>query len=105
MRIPLWAVIICVGCGPVVGDPCTVNTQCGPGVCLNRDFAPGGMCSLVCASNAQCPAGSVCVADAVDRTTSGCLLSCLQDSDCRSGYVCRVERESSTKVCVGSSGI
>lgn len=93
-----------VGCGAVIGDPCTVNTECGPGVCLNRDFAPGGLCSLVCTvGGAACPAGSACIAGAVDRDTAGCLLSCAKDADCRTGYLCR--EESGSRVCVGPSGL
>lgn len=96
----------CAACGPVIGDPCTVNPDCGPGVCLNRAFAPGGLCSLVCTpGGAACPAGSVCVERAVSSDTAGCMISCQTDADCRTGYVCRVERESLTRVCVGPSGI
>jgi hypothetical protein len=93
-------------CGPVIGDACTVNTDCGPGVCLNRAFAPGGMCSLACTvGGAACPAGSTCVRDVITGDTAGCLKSCTQDRDCRDGYVCRVERESLTKICVGTAGL
>lgn len=105
----LGMLLLCAGlfaCGPVMGDPCTVNTECGPGVCLNRDFTPGGACSLACTvGGPACPAGSVCVDRAISRDAAGCLRSCTQDADCRTGYVCRVERESATKVCVGTSGI
>lgn len=104
------AVLVVLGlsaCGPVIGDACTVNTECGPGVCVNRDFAPGGLCSLVCTPGATsaCPAGSVCVTAVVDGDTAGCMRSCDADSDCRSGYACRAERQSATKICVGPSGL
>lgn len=94
-------------CGPIIGDPCTVNTECGPGVCLNRDFAPGGLCSVVCTPGNQnsCPAGSVCVTGVVDGDTPGCLKSCASDRDCRAGYVCRTERQSTTPVCIGPDGL
>lgn len=91
------------GCGPIIGDACTVNTECGKGVCLNADFAPGGLCTLTCGSG--CPAGSTCVDRVIDRDTPGCMLSCTKDSDCRTGYVCRVERDSRTAVCVGTAGV
>ncbi|MFT3706623.1 MAG: hypothetical protein QM817_03050 [Archangium sp.] len=93
-------------CGPIIGDPCTVNTECGKGVCLNAAFAPGGVCSLACTvGGPACPAGSVCVTHVIDTDTPGCLRTCARDSDCREGYVCRVERESATPVCVGTAGV
>ena len=91
-------------CAPIIGDACTVNTECGKGVCIQASFAPGGLCSLNC-NAAACPAGSTCVTHVIDSDTAGCLLSCTKDEDCRSGYVCRVERDSMTKVCVGTSGV
>lgn len=101
------AVLGLTACGPVIGDPCTVNPECGPGVCLNRGFAPGGLCSLVCTPGAanSCPAGSVCVTNVVDGDTAGCMRSCAEDKDCRSGYVCRSERQSATKICIGPDGL
>lgn len=102
----VFGVVLLAGCGPVMGDACTVNTDCGPGVCLNRDFAPGGLCSLTCTPGGPaCPAGSTCVTGVIDGDTAGCLRSCTQDTDCRTGYVCRVERESLTKVCIGTAGL
>ena len=91
-------------CGPVIGDPCTVNTDCGPGVCLNRDFAPGGMCSKACTvGGAACPAGSVCVETAVSRDVPGCMLTCAKDADCRTGYQCKTEGGHS--ICIGPAGL
>ena len=105
-KLVLLAALSLIGCGPVVGDPCTVNTECGPGVCLNQAFAPGGMCSLACAVGGKvCPGGSICVTGVIDGDTSGCLKSCAKDTDCRGGYVCRVEHESLTKVCIGTAGL
>jgi hypothetical protein len=105
MRHALALTILCfvAGCGPVIGDACTVNTECGAGVCLNHSFAPGGLCSVVCkvGSANTCPSGSICVAGTVDGDTAGCLHSCARDADCRSGYVCREVHDSITKVCVG----
>jgi len=105
--LPFLAALTLFACGPVIGDPCTVNTECGPGVCVNRGFAPGGLCSLVCLRGATdaCPAGSVCVTGVIDGDTAGCLRSCNEDRDCRSGYVCRTERQSTTKVCIGTDGL
>ena len=100
MRLLALTLMALCACGPVIGDPCTVNTECGPGVCLNRDFAPGGVCSKTCTpGGAACPAGSVCVERAVDGDTAGCLLGCAKDAECRTGYTCR--SEGGDKVCLG----
>lgn len=100
MRLLALTLMALCACGPVIGDPCTVATQCGPGVCLNRDFAPGGLCSRACtAGGTACPAGSVCVERAIDSDTAGCLLKCAKDADCRPGYTCR--NEADNQVCLG----
>ncbi|MBL8919660.1 MAG: hypothetical protein JNJ54_12405 [Myxococcaceae bacterium] len=94
------------GCGATIGDACTTAKDCGSGLCLNRDFTPGGYCALGCVlGGAACPAGSVCVDDAVGRDSPGCLRSCRSSLDCREGYICRTERSSPTPVCVGPEGI
>ena len=93
-----------LACGPVIGDPCTVATECGPGVCLNRAIAPGGYCALACTvGGAACPAGSACVARAIDDDTAGCLRICTKDADCRTGYTCRTEEGNS--VCLGPGSL
>ncbi len=94
--------LLTVACGPVMGDPCSANSQCGPGVCLQRDFTPGGYCSQTCGT---CPTGSVCVADALGKDTPGCMKTCGKESDCREGYLCRVEHGSQVAICVGPAGI
>jgi hypothetical protein len=102
----LVVVVVLSGCGPVIGDPCTVASECGKGVCLTAPFAPGGLCSLMCTvDGAACPAGSTCVTHAISADTAGCMKSCTADADCRAGYVCRVEQNSATKVCVGTAGV
>ena len=103
MRIRLltfvMSLLLCA-CGPVIGDRCTVNTECGEGVCLQGDVAPGGLCSRVCIEGGPaCPAGSVCIPRAVARDTAGCLLSCKKDTECRPGYTCRTQNGS--LVCLG----
>ena len=100
----MLAFICLSACGPIVGDPCTVNTQCGPGVCLNRDIAPGGLCSLACTPGGPvCPAGSTCIAGALEGDKAGCLLSCAKDADCRTGYTCRAE--GGNKICLGPGSL
>ena len=98
-------VMLLLACGPIIGDPCTVNSECGAGVCVNRAFAPGGVCSLLCTSDATCPAGSVCVGRVIDADADGCLRTCSKSSECRGGYECRVENGSSRPVCVGTAPV
>jgi len=107
MRPALLAVLLfAAACGPTVGDPCTIATECGGAVCLNRDFTPGGYCTTACTpGTTRCPTGSVCVRDALGRDAWGCMLSCTKQSQCRNGYVCRVENDSPTSICVGPQGI
>jgi len=91
-------------CGPTIGDPCTTGQDCGPGVCVNRDFAPGGYCSKNCASG--CPAGTICVANVLGDGNSGCMRACKQaTTDCRPGYLCAVVGHSATAVCIGPAGL
>lgn len=96
--------IVFAGCGATIGDACTTSRDCGSGQCLNRDFTPGGYCSVGC-SDRGCPAGSVCVEDAIGRDVSGCLRSCRSNAECREGYLCKTEKNSSTPVCVGPEGV
>ncbi len=100
-------VITLSGCGATIGDSCTSDRDCGTtGTCLNRDFTPGGTCTLPCALGGKaCPAGSTCVDDAIARDTPGCLRSCRSATDCRLGYVCQAQRDAATLVCVGPQGI
>lgn len=103
----LALVMTFAACGPTVGDACTTSTDCGPGTCINRAYAPGGLCTTSCNldSSNSCPSGTTCVRGAIDGDLAGCLRACESSSDCRSGYVCRVVRDSMTSVCVGPDGL
>jgi hypothetical protein len=105
-RLSLAALALALGaCGPTVGDPCSSDAACGPGVCLIKDYAPGGLCSRACVvGGAPCPLGSTCVEDAITRGEPGCLKTCARQSDCRDGYVCKDEKASATPVCIGPTG-
>lgn len=93
-------------CGPTIGDACTADADCGPGVCVKKDYTPGGMCSLACeVGGALCPAGTICVKDAIAGNQSGCMKSCTRQADCRDAYVCNNAKDSATPVCVGPAGI
>ena len=95
-----------IGCGPTIGDPCTSATDCGGAVCLNRDFTPGGSCSLACELGVAntCPTGSTCVKHALGNGAPGCMRVCLNQSSCRNGYLCKSANDS-VPVCVGPQGI
>lgn len=94
-------------CAPVAGDACTTQKDCGEQVCLNVTYTPDGYCTQQCSltPSDSCPAGSVCVRDAISKDLNGCLRTCETAKDCRSGYECRKARESSETVCVGREGI
>jgi len=110
-RLPLraWLLGLALGataCGPTIGDACTDSKECGAGVCVMKDYTPGGACSLPCViGGAECPAGTICVRDAIARGQPGCMKSCKSQSYCRDGYVCKIEKDSETPICVGPAGI
>lgn len=96
------------GCGPTIGDACTVDSDCGnESVCINsKDYAPGGYCSQPCApgNDQTCPSGSTCVSKIASEDVSGCLLGCDRASDCRPGYACRAGvRGNPNLVCIGEA--
>lgn len=100
----LFGLLCLSACGPTIGDPCTTAQECGAGVCVNRDFAPGGYCSKGCAAGAGCPAGTLCVANVLNGGW-GCMRTCTQAPDCRPGYVCAVVGHSAASVCIGPAGL
>jgi hypothetical protein len=102
----LVGALIWLGCGPTIGDACTIDKDCANGQCINRDFSPGGYCSLTCATTLDaCPTGTLCVNDVIARNMAGCMRTCHADKDCRTGYVCTPQRGSAQSVCVGPAGI
>ncbi len=59
-----------------VGGSCSTDTQC-QSRCVTSDGFPGGMCTVSCASDADCPLGTGCIDDnggicAVLCTTNAC---------------------------------
>jgi hypothetical protein len=106
---PVFALLLfalLAACGPTIGDACTVDKDCANGTCVNRDYTPGGYCSLTCSTAIDaCPVGTQCVANAITRNGAGCMRTCKADKDCRTGYVCLVQQGSALKVCVGPAGI
>ncbi len=80
-----------VGCGATVGDACTTDGDCGDtGICINRDYTPGGYCSQACVPGKDdtCPSGSTCVSEGASNDVSACFRRCSSAADCRQGYLC-----------------
>lgn len=85
--------------GDVVGGACTDGDCAGGSVCLIDTMHPGGMCSVECTSNADCPSGSACAQEGGGR----CLLACDNADDCRDGYGCNEKStlpDGSALVCI-----
>lgn len=62
-----------------VGARCDDGSECD-GRCLGpSDDYPGGFCSLVCDSRADCPGDTTCA----DRDGGVCLFTCNEDDDCK----------------------
>lgn len=71
--------------GDVVGGACTPEAGCAGGSsCLLASMYPGGMCTVDCETQADCPNGTRCV----QESGGTCLLACSSASDCRDGYGC-----------------
>lgn len=103
-RTAFLLLFLLAACGPTIGDACTTTTDCGGALCLNLAYTPGGYCSRSCASDTDCPNGSVCVPDGASRGSSACFRSCSSASACRNGYSCGPAKNTGHQVCVGTSG-
>src|SRR5262245_20548144 len=70
-----------------VGAACAADGDCAQRCLVNDRHFPGGMCTAACTRNADCPSGSVCVAE----ETGVCVVSCAADADCAGfgrGFAC-----------------
>jgi hypothetical protein len=94
-----------LSCTPVIGDKCTVSTDCSVrGDRLCDTSQPGGYCTQLTCRAGQCADEASCVlfSSALpgcgfdDRSgsfgsrvaRSFCMAKCAGNSDCRAGYVC-----------------
>ena len=99
----LFVVLVSGGCGEdrvggvasndstLVGGPCFDRVNCDERLCQDfpsEDF-PGGMCTLSCGTDNDCPSASACAG-----LLSGwvCLLVCEADVDCREQWSCQEVR-------------
>jgi hypothetical protein len=88
-----------------IGARCDDQDECDER-CLTGQRFPGGMCSLGCDAEEDCPSGSSCV----NVAGGSCLYSCREDPGCEflgEQWTCQLERErggepdSMVTVCVG----
>jgi hypothetical protein len=94
-----WFVLATLGsCGgtiagpnsTIVGAACTADSQCGEQCLDNERHFPGGMCTVACRTDADCPSGSVCI----DEEGGVCIVTCRVDADCAAfgrGFACDEE--------------
>lgn len=72
--------------GSLVGAACSESAMCAS-MCVMDKHYPGGMCSVRCASDVDCPAGAVCIDDAGGI----CAVACGVNADCANfgrGFLC-----------------
>lgn len=94
MLVFTGAMTLSLGCGSAVGPSgrtvgrqCTSDRDCEVLCLTGDDNYPGGMCTLRCASDRDCPPGSRCV----DENGGICVTECRSTEDCAGfgrGYVC-----------------
>lgn len=92
-----------VGAGSaLVGRTCTANQDCEQTCLSNDSHYPGGMCTVRCNTQQDCPAGTACV----DEKEKICSVTCVNNADCAAfgrGFVCdarsRVGSAGSALVC------
>lgn len=75
----------------IIGRPCATDADCTNGEFRCQLSVPGGYCSMWCATDAECPAGTLCGPYPLSRVSWGmCMNSCSTSKDCRPGYVCAI---------------
>lgn len=87
----LWlaGLLVCVGgagCGPAIGDACTVDADCGQGAICD-EATQGGYCTITPCREGECPEEAVCVDFGVERTW--CMRRCDDGQGCREELTCR----------------
>lgn len=70
----------------LVGGPCFEPDDCEFLLCQQGDAFPGGLCTLSCGNDDDCPRGSSC---AGLITGWVCLVDCLATDDCREQWTCQ----------------
>ena len=88
--------------GEVVGGPCDAESACASGSeCITGGDFPGGMCTVSCSADADCPEGTYCISN----EGGICMLPCDSKADCREGFQCegksKEDGAGEKKVCNG----
>lgn len=79
----------------VVGGACATDRDCDHR-CITSDTFGGGMCTVSCTTDNDCPTGSACLASSHDGPF--CAVTCSIDSDCSNfgrGWVCKSQSHQS----------
>lgn len=96
------AVVIGAGCDYMaeVGGSCSYHADCKERCVTGRHY-PGGMCTISCDDDYDCPSATYCI----DRSGGICMLACDRHSDCRRDYRCdrqnRHGHSGRIDVCIG----
>ena len=105
--VGLLVALFSFGCQRVIGDECTLSTDCSQRGDRQCDTSqPGGYCTIQGCRKNSCPDEGICVTfraqvpgcDYDDRSgarlgRSYCVKYCEADTECRAGYICRDPRE------------
>lgn len=72
--------------GSLVGGPCSTDRQCNESCYADKHY-PGGMCTVHCRSDLDCPGGTACV----EEDENICVAICVNNASCAAfgrGFVC-----------------
>jgi hypothetical protein len=107
MRTGLWLIAALLatlaGCSPVVHADCSSDDDCAKRCVTGDRELPGGLCTLSCDHNDDCPSGTYCI----DKLGGICLVACSGMQECddfHSGYLCKDKKDIEGKpqlVCLG----
>ena len=72
----------------LVGGPCMSADDCDFRLCQEGAIFPGGICTLSCSNDKDCPSGSSCGDFGSLDIGWVCLVNCSDSSDCREQWTC-----------------
>ena len=108
ISLAVWALVGC-GAGAPPYAECTDDLDCDAPSdgCYRLLFtrsdgleADGNLCTLGCASDADCPEGGACIALGADPTFF-CAAPCAASSDCYAGFTCTmVDGDRTMQLCL-----
>jgi len=74
--------------GGEAGTACQKAGDCASGICYG-EAAGSGYCATACATNADCPFGTLCLTGALVEGQTYCTRICYHDLDCLPGFTCK----------------